>query len=304
MEQFVPKRAGPRCFLVCCLTCILAPQAHFVVTVRNAPGRYWLKVVWHFNIITKITCYFVNIFYSCDEPTWDDNNWACDGHIQRGRGSWRGCFWHRRSQGSAALAPKSATRWAHRLCAVGCRRRNHKLLVAPATCLHLWARGQGKELNNAMPNMYGIHLHLKAPTFLWDYYGLLIFSETSRGAVGQLSYTPSLPSIKAVEPVKGCCVTSTSHSPGTWRDLSRQEVWVGKKVESQHSAQNSILRKSHKTFSILQVLYNLLRVLSQNISERKVNASGLIMLLEILLTWLRDATPNKEIGILATVLTI
>ena len=46
---------------------------------------------------------------------------------------------------------------------------------------------------------------------------------------------------------------------------------------------HSKILKSHKTFSILQVLYNLLRVLSQNISERKVNASGLIMLLEILL---------------------
>ena len=49
----VAKRDGPRCFLVCYITCILAPHPHFVVFCGDCAWRtwrYWLEVVLHFNI--------------------------------------------------------------------------------------------------------------------------------------------------------------------------------------------------------------------------------------------------------------
>lgn len=80
------------------------------------------------------------------------------------------------------------------------------------TCEKRAAKGK-----NGMPNIYRIYLYLNNSKVLKVLvlsilYHILIFSETCRGpfphsAKSQLSYTPSLPSIKAVEPVKGCCVT-------------------------------------------------------------------------------------------------
>ena len=146
----VAKRDGPRCFLVCYITCILAPHPHFVVFCGDCAWRtwrYWLEVVLHFNIFYQNMLTHFNHFTVVMSPPELTT-------IEPAMATFSEAVAPGVAQGLPWCAPKSAMpwvemeiHWAHRLCAVGCRRRNHKLLVAPATCLHLWkARRQGKEL--------------------------------------------------------------------------------------------------------------------------------------------------------------
>lgn len=249
----VAKRDGPRCFLVCYITCILAPHPHFVVFCGDCAWRtwrYWLEVVLHFNIFYQNMLTHFTVVMSPPELTTIEPAMAtfseavAPGVAAFGTGV--SCPGVPRKVQCHESKWKSIGHIACVLWDVDEEITSFSLRLRHAfTCEKRAAKGK-----NCMPNIYRIYLYLNNSKVLKVLvivlsilYHILIFSETCRGpfmhsAKSQLSYTPSLPSIKAVEPVKGCCVTwSPSHHSlgGTWWDLSkRSERGKRWKVGSQH----------------------------------------------------------------------